>query len=32
MTVVAVLRGRYRKEDLEAADRVVPVLIPACLM
>ncbi len=32
MTVVAVLRGRYSREDLEAADRVVPALIPACLM
>ena len=32
MAVVAVLRGRYPPEDLQAADRVVPALIPACVM
>ncbi len=32
MTVVAVLRDRYTPEDLQAADRVVPALIPACVM
>jgi beta-phosphoglucomutase-like phosphatase (HAD superfamily) len=32
MTVVAVLRGRYPREDLAGADRLVPALTPACLM
>ncbi len=32
MTVVAVVRGRYTMEDLGRADRLVPALIPACLM